>query len=102
MRRILHRRLINLKLKEVIRGNMELIDTVEMMNSENYKERFRAEYFQLKIRAEGLEKMLEKYKAGTLPFEPSCDYEILYTQYIFMKHYQYTLEDRARIENIIL
>ena len=48
------------------------------------------------------EKELEKYKAGTLPFEPSCDYEILYTQYIFMKHYQYTLEDRARIENIIL
>ena len=81
---------------------MNLIDTVEKMNSENYKERFRAEYFQLKIRAEGLEKMLEKYKAGTLPFEPSCDYEILYTQYIFMKHYQYTLEDRARIENIIL
>ena len=35
---------------------MKLIDTVEMMNSENYKERFRAEYFQLKIRAEGLEK----------------------------------------------
>ena len=81
---------------------MKLIDTVEMMNSENYKERFRAEYFQLKIRAEGLEKMLEKYKQGTLPFKPSCDYEILYTQYIFMKHYQYTLEDRAKIENIIL
>lgn len=81
---------------------MKLIDTVEMMNSENYKERFRAEYFQLKIRAEGLEKMLEKYKAGTLSFEPSCDYEILYTQYIFMKHYQYALEDRARIENIVL
>ena len=81
---------------------MEWKDTVEMMGSSDYKERFRAEYFQLKIRAEGLEKMLEKYKAGILPFEPSCDYEILYTQYIFMKHYQYTLEDRARIENIIL
>ena len=81
---------------------MELKDTVEMMGSSDYKERFRAEYFQLKIRAEGLEKMLEKYKQDTLPFKPSCDYEILYTQYIFMKHYQYTLEDRAKIENIIL
>ena len=32
---------------------MKLIDTVEMMNSENYKERFRAEYFQLDIRING-------------------------------------------------
>ena len=32
---------------------MKLIETVEMMNSENYKERFRAEYFQLDIRING-------------------------------------------------
>ena len=37
---------------------MKLIDTVEMMNSENYKERFRAEYFQLDIRINGLSNML--------------------------------------------
>ena len=29
---------------------MELKDTVEMMGSSDYKERFRAEHFQLKIR----------------------------------------------------
>lgn len=81
---------------------MKLIETVGMMNSNDYKERFRAEYFQLKIRAEGLELMLEKYKKGTLPFTPNCDYELLYTQYVFMKHYQYTLEDRAKIEGINL
>lgn len=28
---------------------MKLADTVEMMNSEDYKERFKAEYYQLKI-----------------------------------------------------
>lgn len=39
---------------------MKLIDTVEMMNSENYKERFRAEYFQLVIRINGLSNMLER------------------------------------------
>ena len=81
---------------------MKLVDTVEMMNSEDYIERFKAEYYQLKIRAEGLNNMLEKYKAGTLPFTPSCDYELLHTQYVFMKHYQYTLEDRAKIEGIEL
>lgn len=81
---------------------MKLIETVEMMNSTDYKERFRAEYYQLKVRADGLGAMLQKYKAGVLPFTPSCDYELLYTQYIFMKHYQYTLEDRAKIEGIDL
>lgn len=34
---------------------MKLIETVEMMNSTDYKERFRAEYFQLKIRIESLD-----------------------------------------------
>ena len=29
---------------------MELKDTVELMNSEDYKERFKAEYLQAKIR----------------------------------------------------
>ena len=29
---------------------MQLEDTVEMMNSEDYKERFKAEYFQLLLR----------------------------------------------------
>lgn len=81
---------------------MKLKDTVELMNSSSYEDRFKAEYMQIKIRADKLSDMLDKYKKGTLSFVPSCDYEILYTQYIFMKHYQYTLEDRAKIENIIL
>ena len=36
---------------------MKLSETVTMMNSTDYKERFRAEYFQLKNRIEGLDKM---------------------------------------------
>ncbi len=39
---------------------MKLADTVEMMNSVDYKERFKAEYAQLVIRYNGLKKMLEK------------------------------------------
>ena len=39
---------------------MELKDTVEMMGSEDYKERFKAEYCQVKIRYEKLMYMLER------------------------------------------
>ena len=81
---------------------MKLIDTVEMMNSENYKERFRAEYFQLDIRINGLSNMLKRYKEGTLTFTPSCSYEVLYAQLVHMENYKKSLEERAKIENIIL
>lgn len=46
---------------------MELKDTVKLMLSADFKERFQAEYHQDKKRAEGLAKMLKAYKAGTLP-----------------------------------
>lgn len=45
---------------------MELKDTKEMMFSEDYKERFKAEYYQTKIRYDKLHKMIIKYEAGTL------------------------------------
>jgi len=37
----------------------ELNETVEMMNSEDYKERFKAEYWQTYIRYKKLTKMVE-------------------------------------------
>lgn len=43
-----------------------LRDTIELMNSNDFKERFVAEYVQTKIRYDALHKMLVKYKAGTL------------------------------------
>lgn len=81
---------------------MELKDTVEMMVSSDYKERFRAEYFQLKIRINGLRNMLKKYKAGTLTFKPSCSYDLLNGQLKSMEMYATYLEERADIEGINL
>lgn len=81
---------------------MNLTETAEMMNSSDYKERFRAEYLQLKIRMDGLSAMLDKYKAGTLNFTPSCSYDLLNSQLRVMTQYAMTLEERARIENIYL
>ena len=48
---------------------MELKDTIELMNSEDYRERFKAEYYQVKIRYEKLNKMIIKCEAGNLKFE---------------------------------
>jgi len=47
-------------------ANMELKETIDLMNSDDYKERFKAEYLQVKIRYEKLRKMLVKLDAGTL------------------------------------
>ena len=79
---------------------MKLYQTAELMNSVDYKDRFKAEYLQLKIRMNGLKTMLDKYKAGTLPFKPSCSYDLLNRQYKVMILYASYLEERAKIENI--
>ncbi|MEN8075731.1 hypothetical protein ABFP60_02150 [Clostridioides difficile] len=81
---------------------MELKDTVQMMESVDYKERFKAEYLQLKIRINGLRTMLKKYREGTLIFKPSCSYELLNGQLKVMEMYAQYLEERAEIENIEL
>ena len=81
---------------------MELKDTVEMMKSSDYKERFRAEYFQLKIRINGLDKMLINYKKGTLNFTPAYSYGLLSRQLKAMRLYASYLEQRAIIEDINL
>jgi hypothetical protein len=81
---------------------MKLIETVGMMDNADYKERFRAEYLQLKIRMEGLDTMLAKYKAGTLTLKPTCSYDLLDGQLKAMYLYSTFLEDRAKIEDVSL
>ena len=80
----------------------ELSETVEMMNSHEYKERFKAEYMQTKIRYEKLHKMCIKYEAGTLKFTPTCSIELLKEQKMHMGNYLRCLEIRAEIEGIEL
>lgn len=81
---------------------MELSETIELMQSEDYKERFRAEYWQTKIRQGKLFKMLLKYEARTLDFEPKCSLELLKKQCAAMDEYLYTLAVRAEVEGIDL
>lgn len=81
---------------------MELLDTIDLMKSSDYKDRFKAEYYQLKIRIDKLSDVLDKYDRGTLEFTPTCGIEILTIQYESMKAYLCTLKERARIEKIEL
>ena len=81
---------------------MKLADTVEMMNSSDYKERFKAEYAQLVIRYYGLRNMLEKWDNGTLEFEPTCPRSIYNLQIKAITDYIAVLEARAVMENVDL
>lgn len=90
-----------MELKEKV-TNYELKDTVDLMNSADYKERFQAEYLQTKIRYDKLHKMLVRYEAKTLDFTPSCPIAVLQTQAAYMGNYLKQLEVRAEIENIDL
>ena len=81
---------------------MELMDTVRLMESVDYKDRFKAEYWQVRIRLEKLRKMIAKYQAGTLGFTPACSLELLKEQVEPMQNYLDVLEVRAQIEEIEL
>ena len=81
---------------------MTLSKTIELMESKNYKERFKAEYYQLENRIEGLSNMLEKYKNGALDFTPKCSYDLLKGQLKAMKLYASYLKERAIIEEVEL
>ena len=80
----------------------DLIDTVELMASDDYKQRFKAEYYQTEIRYNKLHEMIVRYEANTLDFEPKCSIDILKKQASYMGDYLYILEVRAEIEGIEL
>ena len=79
---------------------MKLNETIEMMNSNDYKERFKAEYYQIKIRTVGLQNMLAKWDSEQLEFMPTCPRSTYDLQLKAMKDYKAILEARAVMENI--
>lgn len=81
---------------------MELRDTVEMMNSADYKERFKAEYQQNVIRYQKLVAMIEKWDKEELKFEPVCPRSTYNMQIKAMTDYIAVLEARAVMEGISL
>lgn len=81
---------------------MELHDTINMMTSSDYKDRFKAEYYQLKIRYDKLVNMCEKWDKGELNFTPTCPRYMYDEQLKSMNDYLIILKDRAILENVNL
>lgn len=88
--------------KESVGAPKELKETIELMISSDYKERFKAEYWQLVIRYTGLKAMLEKWDAGLLDFKPTCSRSLYDEQLTSMYEYICILEQRAFKEDINL
>lgn len=91
---------------------VDLKDTVPMMNSADYKERFKAEYYQTKIRWERLKAFNNKIEASErtafgcqkrveMPLH-DCPTDLLREQQHVMGEYLHLLEVRAVIEGIEL
>ena len=76
--------------------------TIGVRDIDNYKDRMRKEYADLKWRMDSLRTMLDKYAAGALDFTPHCSYELLLSQYMVMQQYATILEQRAIIEGVEL
>lgn len=82
----------------------DLSQTVELMSSKDYKERFIAEYAQVEIRTKKLEKMIKSLEDKTCPksFKPDCPICVLKSQLQYMNDYRAILIFRASIEEIEL
>lgn len=90
---------------------MELKNTISMMTSEDYKERFKAEYYQTKERYERLKAFNNKIEAAEYTMyekvkypmpKHDCPSQLLKSQQRTMGEYLHILEVRAVIEGIDL
>jgi len=81
---------------------MELKDTVELMTSADWKDRFVAEYLQTKIRYEKLHKLIVKREVGKCDFNTPISLESWQYQAHHMGNYLYELEKQAAIHGIEL
>lgn len=83
-------------------GVRPLNDSTLLMVSTDYKDRFIAEYIQLKTRLKGLKTMLHNWDNEQLSFIPSCPRSTYDLQVEAMTKYLAILEARAKIEDIKL
>lgn len=81
---------------------LALSDTTSMMISDDYKERFKAEYAQVVIRYRRLRDMLNAWDNNELDFVPTCPRSTYNMQIKAMTDYIAVLEARAVMEDIVL
>lgn len=79
---------------------MELKQTATMIQSEDYRERFKAEYYQTAIRRDKLAATVDKLDAGKLEFKNDSTPDQLKRQLAIMDEYVAILKERAATEGI--
>lgn len=72
---------------------MELKDTVDLMLSDDYRDCFKAEYQQVKIRKDKLEAYIKKIVDEKAPHD--CPIGVLMHQLDMMREYMHVLSQRA-------
>ena len=78
----------------------DLIDSVDLMLSPDFKDRMKAEYWQLHIRMNRLFDILQNW--DNLEFKPKGGKDTLNMQYHYMKKYKEILIHRALLEGVDL
>lgn len=81
---------------------MSLDKIINLLKSDDYKERSKGEYWFVKDKYEKLHRMIIKREAGILDFEPNCPMEQWKAQASAMGQYLYQLEIKAAIEGVDL
>lgn len=85
-----------------LHNGLSLASTSVLMECDDYKVRFIAEYIQLKIRYTKLKEMCEKWDNHSLSFTPTCPRSTYMLQLDAMEKYLAVLEARAVMENITI
>ena len=89
---------ITLKYTINLQDTVELKDTVDLMLSDDYRTRFLAEYWQLKIRSKKLSKFIEKVKTENIAIEGSLSLREI--QLKLMEALLLVLKERAEVEHL--
>lgn len=81
---------------------MEITEITKLLESDNYVDRFKGEYWLVRTKRDKLQNMLDKYDEGELEFEPNTPIVTLVIQCSTMAEYLSILEERAEIESVNL
>lgn len=81
---------------------MELDKIIELLKSDDYKERAKGEYYFVKDKYEKLHRAIIRREAGTLVFESNCTLDQWKSQAKAMGEYLYHLELKAAVDGINL
>lgn len=77
-------------------------EITELLLSDDYKDRFKGEYWLVATKYEKLKKLINDYTNDRLDFEPTCPSNKLLEQAACMRGYWECLRERAEIEGIEL